>query len=148
MKSGMAYAALLALALFALDPHSACAQAHSSPGKEQGAEQATPPKLAQPVVVSDLIGLPILDENSMTMGHVRGVVRNEDGTVHLLMPIGGLFGFGERLVTIPVESVAMRGKQVAVTDMPPHRFQKTPTWYGSKSDPVPAGETIQIAVTK
>jgi hypothetical protein len=73
------------------------------------------------------------------------VVRNNDGKIELLLPLGGLFGFGERLVPVPIESVALAGPQVVVVDMPPHRFQKTPTWYGSGSETLAAADTIAIA---
>ena len=59
--------------------------------------------------------------------------------------LGGLLGFGERLVPIPIESVALTGPQVTVVDMPPHRFQKTPTWYGSNSEALAAAETISVS---
>jgi hypothetical protein len=98
-----------------------------------------------PVHVADLVNLPIVDESKSVMGRVRAVVRTGDGKIQLLLPLGGLFGFGERLVPIPLESVALAGPQVLVVDMPPHRFQKTPTWYGSDSETLAPAETISIA---
>jgi ribosomal 30S subunit maturation factor RimM len=98
-----------------------------------------------PVHVADLVDLPIVDESNLVMGHVRAVVRTGEGKIELLLPLGGLFGFGERLVPIPIESVALAGPQVVVVDMPPHRFQKTPTWYGSNSATLAAADTISIA---
>jgi hypothetical protein len=98
-----------------------------------------------PVHVADLINLPIVDASKSELGRVRAVVRTDDGKIQLLLPLGGLFGFGERLVPIPIESVALAGPQVVVVDMPPHRFQKTPTWYGSNSEALAATETISIA---
>ncbi len=98
-----------------------------------------------PVHVADLINLPIVDESKSPLGRVRAVVRNGDGKIELLLPLGGLFGFGERLVPVPIESVALAGPQVLVVDMPPHRFQKTPTWYGSGSETLAAADTISIA---
>jgi hypothetical protein len=98
-----------------------------------------------PVRVADLVNLPIVDESQSVLGRVRAVVRDRDGKIGLLLPLGGLFGFGERLVPIPLESVALAGPQILVVDMPPHRFQKSPTWYGSGSETVPAAETIAIA---
>jgi ribosomal 30S subunit maturation factor RimM len=98
-----------------------------------------------PVHVADLVDLPIVDESNLVMGRVRAVVRTGEGKIELLLPLGGLFGFGERLVPIPIESVALAGPQVVVVDMPPHRFQKTPTWYGSNSAALAAAETISIA---
>jgi len=97
-----------------------------------------------PVHVADLVNLPIVDESQSVMGRVRAVVRSGDGKIELLLPLGGLFGFGERLVPIPIESVALAGPQVLVVDMPPHRFQKTPTWYGSHSEILAAAETVSI----
>jgi hypothetical protein len=100
---------------------------------------------SNPVRVMDLLDLLVVDENKTTMGRVRGVVRTDDGKIELLLPLGGLFGFGERLVPIPIESVALTGAQVMVVDMPPHRFQKTATWYGSNSEILAAAETISIS---
>jgi hypothetical protein len=99
---------------------------------------------SNPVRVADLVNLPIVDESKLVMGRVRAVVRT-GGKIELLLPLGGLLGFGERLVPIPIESVALAGPQVVVVDMPPHRFQKTPTWYGSNSEALAATETISIA---
>jgi PRC-barrel domain len=113
------------------------------------AQTSSPPLVASattnPVHVADLIDVPIVDENKLIMGRVRAVVRTGEGKIQLLLPLGGLFGFGERLVPIPIESVAMAGPQVMVVDMPPHRFQKTPTWYGSNSETLAAAETISIS---
>jgi PRC-barrel domain len=97
-----------------------------------------------PVRVADLLDLPIVDESKSTMGRVRGVVRTDDGKVQLLLPLGGLFGFGERLVPIPMENVALSGPQVMVLEVPPDRFQKSATWYGSKSVMLAPAETITI----
>ena len=97
-----------------------------------------------PVRVADLLDLPIVDESKTAMGRVRGVVRTDDGKVQLLLPLGGLFGFGERLVPIPIENVALSGPQVMVLEVPPDRFQKSATWYGSKSVTLAPAETIPI----
>jgi hypothetical protein len=99
---------------------------------------------ANPVRVADLLDLPIVDDSKSTMGRVRGVVRTDDGKIQLLLPLGGLFGFGERLVPIPIENVALAGPQVMVLEVPPDRFQKSATWYGSKSVTLAPAETISI----
>jgi hypothetical protein len=98
-----------------------------------------------PVRVADLINLPIVDESKSTLGRVRAVVRTGEGKIQLLLPLGGLFGFGERLVGVPIESVALTGAQVMVVDMPPDRFQKSATWYGSGSETLAPAATIPIS---
>lgn len=99
---------------------------------------------ANEVRVGDLIDLPILDGNKVVLGRVRSVVRTDEGKVQLLMPLGGLFGFGERLVPVPIESVALSGAAIAVIEVPPDRFQQSPTWYGRMSEALAATETISI----
>jgi hypothetical protein len=111
--------------------------------------QTNPPPAAKtasnPVRVADLIDRPILDENKSVMGRIRAVVRTGEGKIQLLLPLGGLFGFGERLVPVPIESVALTGAQVMVVEMPPDRFQKSATWYGSNSETLAPAETISIS---
>jgi hypothetical protein len=98
-----------------------------------------------PVRVGDLLDLPIVDASNSTMGRVRGVVKTGDGKIQLLLPIGGLFGFGERLVAIPIENIVLTGPQVMVLEVPPDRFQKSATWYGSNSETLPATDTVSIS---
>jgi hypothetical protein len=133
--------ALLALILVGLG---APAQAQTAP-PEIAANSMAAAAAINPVRVGDLINLPIVDENKSAMGRVRAVVRDADGKIQLLLPLGGLFGFGERLVPVPIESVALTGPQVTVVDLPPDRFQKSPTWYGSHSEQLAASETIAVS---
>ncbi len=135
-----------AVALSALDTSS-----HSEyPGRpgwqvaQAGTSAPSAPAMSQSVRVSDLIGLPILDADRSVMGRIRTVVRTQDGKIQLIMPLGGLLGFGERLVPIPIENVALTGGQIAVIEVPPDRFQKSPTWYGSNSEELAAAESIHI----
>jgi hypothetical protein len=130
--------AALTLILFGL---AAPVQAQAPPLAATSSSSAA--AATNPVRVADLIDLPIVDESKSVMGRVRAVVRTE-GKIQLLLPLGGLFGFGERLVPIPIESVALTGPQLTVVDMPPHRFQKTPTWYGSSSETLAAAETVSV----
>jgi hypothetical protein len=116
-----------------------------APAAPLRAQTSAPVPVANPVRVGDLLDLPIVDESKSTMGRVRGVVKTGDGMIQLLLPIGGLFGFGERLVAIPIENVALTGPQVMVLEVPPDRFQKSATWYGSNSEALAATETISIS---
>jgi hypothetical protein len=117
----------------------------AAPLQAQTNAASTAAAATNPVRVADLLDLPIVDESKSTIGRVRGVVRTDDGKVQLLLPLGGLFGFGERLVPIPIENVALSGPQIMVIEVPPDRFQKSATWYGSKSVSLAPAETIAIS---
>jgi len=42
-------------------------------------------RFPQPVLVGDLIGLPVLDDSSCMLGHVREVVRTADDKIELIV---------------------------------------------------------------
>ena len=63
--------ALLALALVT------CAAARADETPEERMQRRFP----QPVKVGDLIGLPVYDDNELTLGHVRQVVRTPAGKI-------------------------------------------------------------------
>jgi hypothetical protein len=111
-------------------------------------EQKMAKRYPQPVRVSFLLGLPVLDENSSIIGYVHQVVRTPEGKIQLVMPLGGFLGFGARLVPIPIEIVGMLGAQVAVVDMPGDRFQSSPTWTTLRAKPLDSSETIRVAITR
>jgi hypothetical protein len=104
-------------------------------------------RFPQPVRVGDLIGLPVLDDYDSTIGRIKLVVRTDAGKILLIVPYEGLFGFGRRLVPVPIEAVAILGRQVAALDMPREAFDTAPTWYGSGSVPLGKDDIIRIAIT-
>ena len=105
-------------------------------------------RFPQPVRVPYLVGLPMLDENNATLGHVQSVVRSHEGKIKLVVDYGGLFGFGSRLVAVPIEVCVMLGRQVAAFDMPRAEFDVAPTWYGSGATALGPDETIQVAIER
>lgn len=115
---------------------------------ELSPEEKMARRFPQPVKVSYLIGLPMIDENNETLGHVRRVVRNGAGKIKLVIDYGGLFGIGSRLIGVPVEVCAMLGRQVAAADMPRATFEPAPTWYGSGEEDIAASEIVKVAVMR
>jgi hypothetical protein len=102
----------------------------------------------QPVKVGFLIGLPILDYDDSTIGHVRKVVRAGDGKVLLIVAYGRWLTFTKRLVAVPIETVAILGRQINALEMLPEDFEKAPTWNDSGGQDIAADATIQIAITR
>ena len=127
--------------------------ARGSVAQEQAAPEMTPEekmarRFPQPVRVGFLVGLPVIDERSATVGRVRDVVRTPEGKLRLVMPYGGLFGFGGRAIALPIEAVAMLGHQVAAVDMPRAALELAPTWYGAGDQPLGPDEVIRVGLTR
>ncbi len=100
----------------------------------------------QPVKVGDLIGLPVLDDEDRTLGRVKSVVRAGDGKIKVIVAYGGYLGWGQRPVAVPLEVVAIAGRQLAALDMTRAEFDAAPTWGEAGSQPIAPGEIIRIAL--
>ncbi len=103
-------------------------------------------RFPQPVRVGDLIGLPVLDDRSSTLGFVRQVVRTADGKIKLIVSYSRWFGWFGRPVAVPIEVVGIEGRQVASLDMPRSEYAAAPTWQGRDATALPDDATIRIAL--
>ena len=131
----------------------AFAQSTESPVAAAASDPITPEqrmrqRFPQPIRVGDLIGLPVLDYDDVTIGHVREVVRTPDDKILLIVAYGGWFGWGARPVAVPIEVVAIFGRQLAALDMQPSEFAAAPTWPNRGARAIPSDEIIRIALTK
>ena len=113
----------------------AVARAAGAPGENSSAprnepelspEQLMARRFPQPIKVGDLVGLPVLDWEDSTIGFITQVVRTPEGKVQLIVPYSRWLGWarfasssvwGRRLVAVPIEKVAILGRQVAALEM-------------------------------
>jgi hypothetical protein len=105
-------------------------------------------RFPQKVKVGDLIGLPVLDDNDVTLGHVQQVVRSPEGKIKLIVTYSRWFGWFGRPVAVPIEAVAILAKQIASLEMPPAEYEKAPTWTAGTDRPLPESEIIRIALAR
>src|SRR5579862_27654 len=105
-------------------------------------------RFPQPVRVGDLIGLPVLDDRSSTLGFVRQVVRTADGKIELIVAYSRWFGWFGRPVAVPIEVVGIEGRQVASLDMTRGEYATAPTWQGQDATALPDDATIRIALAR
>jgi hypothetical protein len=105
-------------------------------------------RFPQPVKVADLIGLPVLDYDDSTIGRVERVVRTATGNILLIVPYGGWFGWGDRPVAVPIETVVILGRQLDALEMTREDFDKAPAWPASEGKTIDGQETIRIAISR
>ena len=113
-------------------------------------EQRMARRHPQPVKVGFLVGLPVLDARDATFGYIREVVRTADGKIVLVVPYRNWLGWaptdwGRKIVAVPLETVAILGRQVAALDFSREDFSAAPA-YAPVGTTLPADETIRIAV--
>jgi hypothetical protein len=131
------------------DPQAAQTKAPADDDEENlSPEEKMRRRFPQPVKVGDLIGLPMLNGDDSTIGYVRHVVRTPEGKIQLIVNQGRLFGWGGRLVQVPIEAVAILARQIDLLDMSPEEFRAAPVWSATATQPIPADEMIKIAITR
>lgn len=114
----------------------------------QTAQEKMQRRFPQPVRVGDLVGLPVLDERDVTIGRISQVVRDDRGNILLILPYGDWTTWRKRPVAVPVEVVAMLGRQVAAIDMPRAEFDKAPDWTDRPAAVLGPDAVIRVALTR
>jgi hypothetical protein len=111
-------------------------------------EQRMNRRFPQKVRVGDLLGLALIDYDNRILGRVKEVVRTRDGKIVLVTTYGSWFGLGGRPVGVPLETVAILGRQIGVLDIDRKDFPTLPTWQGTGATGISPDETIQIAIAR
>ena len=131
------------------DPQVAPTQAPAADAEENlSPEEKMRRRFPQPVKVGDLIGLPLLDWDDSTLGYVRHVVRTPEGKIQLIVNQGRLFGWGGRLVPVPIEAVAILARQLDLLDISVEEFRAAPAWSAASTQPIPSDDMIRIAISR
>jgi len=103
-------------------------------------------RFPQPARAGDLIGLRVLDNNDRTIGHIKRVVRTAAGKLQLIVTHGGFLGWRQRLVAVPIEVVAIAGRQLSALDMTRAEFDAAPAWNEALTTSVALDDVIRIAL--
>jgi PRC-barrel domain len=103
-------------------------------------------RFPQEVKVGHLIGMPVLDDNDVTLGHVRKVARTPKGKIELIVSYSKWFGWFGRPVAVPIEAVAILARQLNSEEMKPEEYEKAPTWSQGESQILPESHTVRVAL--
>jgi hypothetical protein len=94
-------------------------------------------RFPQDTRVGDLIGLPVLDLSSSTLGYVQQVVRTPAGETKVIVKYSRWWGWFGRPVAVPLEALGIEGQQLVSLDMPPSEYAVAPIWHGTAVTPLP-----------
>ena len=86
-------------------------------------------RFPQPARIADLIGMPILDLNSKTLGYVQKVVQTSTGQIEFIVGYSRWWGWFGRPVAVPLEALGIEGGHLVSLDMSPGEYVAAPTWH-------------------
>jgi hypothetical protein len=112
--------------------------------------QSAAMRFPQPVRVGDLLGRDVLRpvESQDVLGHVRELVRDSNGQILVAIDFGGFFGFGSRLIAVPVDAMVLLGQDMEVVAFTPDQLRQFPSFTLSGTTPVPDGAVINLGLAK
>ena len=105
-------------------------------------------RFPQPVRVGDLIGLPVTDLRSSTIGYVREVARTPQGDIELIVSYSPWWGWFGHPVAVPIEAVGIEGRQIVSMDMSPQEYAKTASWVRTNETILPEDATVSIPLSR
>ena len=144
-----ALAPCAAIVVGLLVPCSALLADGNLPTADDLAEMASQ-RFPQPVRVGDLLGRRVLQplESRPTIGWVRDVVREPDGTIAIVMDYGGFLGFFARPIAVPVNAMVLLGQVMEVEDYEPEQLAKFPNFNPKGTTSLRPDATIRVGLIK
>lgn len=101
-----------------------------------------------PARVGDLIGMPLLDLNSKTLGYVQQVVQTTAGEIEFIIGYSRWWGRFGRPVAVPLEVFGIEGGHLVSLDMQPSEYDAAPTWHDTGATSFPADATVRVALSR
>jgi len=105
-------------------------------------------RFPQPARVGDLVGMPVLDLYSKTLGYIRTVVRTPAGEIEFIVDYSQWWGWFGRPVAVPLEALGMEGGHLVSLDMSPSEYAAAPTWHDTGATPLTADATVRVALSR
>ena len=112
--------------------------------------ESTAMRFPQPVRVGDLLGREVLRpvESQDVLGRVRGLVRDRDGRIMVVVDFGGFLGFGARPIAVPVDAMVLLGQDMEIVAFTPEQLRQFPTFSPSGTTEVADDTIIKVGLAK
>jgi hypothetical protein len=113
-------------------------------------EQSNAMRFPQPVRTGDLLHRLVQQpvESQNILGRVRAVVRSNAGEVFIVMNFGGFYGYGGRLIAVPIDAMVLLGPAMEVVAYSPEQLAAFPTFNPTGTVSVPDDAILQIGLAK
>jgi hypothetical protein len=112
--------------------------------------QSAAMRFPQPVRVGDLLGRDVLRpvESLVVLGHVRGLVRDAQGRIMVVVNFGGFLGIGSRPIAVPVDAMVLLGQDMEIVAFTPAKLRQCPTFSPIGTTPVGSDSVIEVGLAK
>jgi hypothetical protein len=128
---------------------SAVAAQQPAPSAASLAEAAAR-RFPQPVRVGDLLHRQVLQplESQPTLGWVRNVVKQPDGSLAVVIDYGGYYGLFSRPIAVPVDGMALFGRYMDIVGFTPDELQQFKTFDPAGTTALSADSIIKVGLAR
>ena len=132
----------------------ALAQSHTPggtpPPSGMSLAQSSAMRFPQPVRVGNLLHRLVLQpvESQTVLGRVDQVVRDDQGTIEVVVAFGGFLGIGRRLIAVPLDATALLGAEMEIVAYTPRQLRRLPTFAAAGTTPVPPDTVVKVGLAK
>lgn len=136
----------------------ACGVAHAQsptpggvpPPRGMSLGDSTAMRFPQPVRVGDLRHRVVLQpvESQTVLGRVRDVVRDDKGSVDVVIDFGGFLGFDTRPIAVPIDAMVLLGADMEVVAFTPPQLREFPTFSATGTARVPDDTVMKVGLAK
>jgi len=118
------------------------------PGMSMAASAAM--RFPQPVRVGDLLHRDVIEpvESQNYVGKVEQVVSASNGSLAVVITVGGFLGFGSRSVSVPVDALVLLGNVVEVDAFTPAQLRQLPIFSPVGTVPLAPDAIIKVGLAK
>lgn len=133
---------------------SALAQSHTPggmpPPSGMSLAESTAMRFPQPVLVGKLLHRTVLRpvERQTVLGRVEQLVRNDQGTIEVVIHFGGFLGFGGRLIAVPLDATVLLGADMEIVTYTPEQLRQLPTFAGAGTTVIPSDTVVKVGLAK
>ncbi len=132
----------------------ALAQSHTPggmpPPSGMSLAQSNAMRFPQPVRVGSLLYRMVLQpvESQTVLGRVMQVVRDNTGTIELVVAYGGFLGIGRRPIAVPLDATVLLGADMEIVAYTPQQLRRLPTYTTAGTTPVPPDTVVRVGLAK
>ena len=150
LRAGLGAAILLACGAARAAPsdHGREAPSSGDPPETLSQDERWRRRFPQPVLVSDLIGRKMLDQDQGGLGWIEAVVTGPDDQLMIAFARRRLFLFRGETVVVPAKVAALLGPFVMILDLSVDQIADLPAFQATGTTPVDRGSKILMALTK
>ncbi len=107
-------------------------------------------RFPQPIRAGALVGREVLKpvESQNVLGLISDVVRGPDGQIQIVMKYGGIFGFGGRLISVPLDAFVLLGEDTEVVAFTPDQLARFPSFRRDGTQALQADTIITVGLAK